>query len=213
MSDLRWDPRRGKFVDDRVDMAERMRAAAKRLGITLENAVMTEKNALVPYLEGKDTPSDRGRTSVDADASEHETHQKLIAVARRVGKKLARIEVVNPAGEMIAVWKAHEGALTREGHDMVLPISEQETDVKKAKKTKAAGKKPAKKTSGPGVIATIVETISRASGASLDEITTVLVKKFPDRKKASMEATAKIQASRNAKRKEKSEKRGLVYYG
>ena len=51
----------------------------------------------------------------------------------------------------------------------------------KAKKTAA---KPAKSSTGPnkpGVIATIVEMISRTEGASKDEILKILIKKFPDR--------------------------------
>jgi hypothetical protein len=62
------------------------------------------------------------------------------------------------------------------------------------------------------VIATIVDTISREKGASIDELVGVLTKKFPDRDEAGMRATCRIQANRNATSKDKDEKRGLVYY-
>jgi hypothetical protein len=60
-----------------------------------------------------------------------------------------------------------------------------------AKKKKA----PAVKVKVPGVIATIVDTISRAKGASIDEIVEVLVKAFPDRDADGMKATTRIQSS------------------
>jgi hypothetical protein len=63
-----------------------------------------------------------------------------------------------------------------------------------------------------GVIATIVETISRERVASTEEILEVLVKKFPDRPADGMKATIRIQANRNASSKERDEKRGLIYF-
>jgi hypothetical protein len=89
-----------------------------------------------------------------------------------------------------------------------------------AKKT-AAKKKVAKKTTvkktaekkGPGVIATIIATISKANGASADEIMEVLTKTFPDREPDGMRKTAMIQANKNCKSKDRHETRGLVYYG
>jgi hypothetical protein len=74
-----------------------------------------------------------------------------------------------------------------------------------AAKNKVAG-------NGPGVIATIVETISRAKGASIEELVAVLSKKFPNRGEDGMRATTRIQANRNCTSKEKDEKRGLVYF-
>jgi hypothetical protein len=73
-----------------------------------------------------------------------------------------------------------------------------------------------KKASGekkPGVIASIVEAISAAKGATAEEIHAGLVKKFPERDPKGMRATVRIQANRNAVKKEKIEGRGLVYYG
>ena len=64
----------------------------------------------------------------------------------------------------------------------------------------------------PGVIAAIVETISRARGASIDEIVAVLVKKFPDRDPDGMKATARIQSNKNCTSKEKHDRRGLVFF-
>lgn len=88
--------------------------------------------------------------------------------------------------------------------------------VKKAAKksgAKKAVKAKSDKPRGPGVIATIIETIGRANGASANEILEVLVKKFPDREPDSMRKTVMIQANKNAKSKERSEKRGVIYYG
>lgn len=86
---------------------------------------------------------------------------------------------------------------------------------KKTKKTaaKKSGAKPAATPRGEGVIATIIKTIGRANGASADECLEVLVKAFPDRAPESMRKTVMIQANKNAKSKERSEKRGVVYYG
>ncbi len=74
--------------------------------------------------------------------------------------------------------------------------------------TKVMGKRKKK----VGIIDTIKEVISRAAGATADEIVAILVKKFPDHKASGMRTTVKIQASRNATSKENDEKRGLVYY-
>lgn len=84
------------------------------------------------------------------------------------------------------------------------------------KAAKSGAKKSAPKAAGPkgeGVIATIIKTISRASGASASELVEILTAKFPDREPDSMRKTVMIQANKNAKRKEDSEKRGRVYYG
>ena len=82
------------------------------------------------------------------------------------------------------------------------------TKSKKAKKSSANGG-----TAKPGVIATIVETIGRPTGASINELVAVLSKQFPDREPDGMRATCRIQANANARRKDRTEKRGLVYYG
>jgi hypothetical protein len=64
-----------------------------------------------------------------------------------------------------------------------------------------------------GVIATIVEVISKGRGGTINEIVEALSKKFPERNPDSMRKTALIQANRNATSKDKTdEKRGLVYY-
>lgn len=77
-----------------------------------------------------------------------------------------------------------------------------------------AKKKPGKTALRPkaGVIATIVEQISKDKGASIKELVGVLIKKFPDRDEAGMKATCRIQANRHATSKEQDEKRGLVYF-
>lgn len=66
--------------------------------------------------------------------------------------------------------------------------------------------------SRPGVIAEIVEAISRDTGATVTELLVILVKKFPDRDPAGMRATAQTQATKRATHKIRDEKRGLVYY-
>lgn len=79
-------------------------------------------------------------------------------------------------------------------------------------KKKSAAPKATKASKGPGVISTIIETISRDRGASKDEILEVLVKKFPERDADGMAKTVVIQANKNATSKERDEKRGLIYY-
>ena len=88
----------------------------------------------------------------------------------------------------------------------------------KSKKTAAKQTAVVKKaadgngTKGPGVIATIVETIRREKGATSDECLAVLVKAFPDRDPDGMIKTIRIQAAKNATSKERDEERGLVYF-
>ncbi len=81
-----------------------------------------------------------------------------------------------------------------------------------AKKEKAVVARSISAAQAPGVIATIVNTISRAKDASIDEIVEVLVKTFPDRDADGMKATTRNQANRNCTSKERDEKRGLIYY-
>jgi hypothetical protein len=63
-----------------------------------------------------------------------------------------------------------------------------------------------------GVIASIVEVISREKGGTIEEIVTVLSKRFPDRDETGMTNTARVQANANCTSKERDAKRGLVYY-
>jgi hypothetical protein len=65
---------------------------------------------------------------------------------------------------------------------------------------------------GPGVIATIIEMISRDRGASAAEILAKLVENFPDREEAGMHKTIIIQCNRHCSSKEMDEKRGRVYH-
>jgi len=81
---------------------------------------------------------------------------------------------------------------------------------KKAKTAKTtAAPKAAKR---PGVIATLVDCISKEKGATADEIVAVLVKAFPDREEAGMRKTVLIQANRSCTSKEIDEKRGRIYF-
>jgi hypothetical protein len=67
-------------------------------------------------------------------------------------------------------------------------------------------------TERPGVISVIVETIARKTGATVEKLVAVLVKKFPDRDADGMRATRRTQVSRYATSKDRDEKRGLVYF-
>jgi hypothetical protein len=84
------------------------------------------------------------------------------------------------------------------------PPSTQENQSMTAKK-KVAG-------NGTGVIATIVETISREKGGTIAEIVAILSKRFPDRNPDSMRVTSRIQANTHCTSKEKTDARGLIYY-
>jgi hypothetical protein len=64
----------------------------------------------------------------------------------------------------------------------------------------------------PGVIATIIATISRDRGASKSEILKILTEKFSDREPDSMARTIGIQAPKQCTSKQDEEKRGRVYY-
>lgn len=101
----------------------------------------------------------------------------------------------------------------------------QENDMSKTKTSKTKGGKKAKATpkakaapKGPGVIATIARMMQRKTGASKSEIHAQLVKDFPKRDKNALLTTASIQVNRYPKEhrlkvtKERSDKRGLVYY-
>jgi hypothetical protein len=76
--------------------------------------------------------------------------------------------------------------------------------------------KPAAKTNGstakPGVIETIIATISRERGASADEVLEILKGKFPDRDPDGMRRTIGIQAPKNCTSKDDDQKRGRVFY-
>jgi hypothetical protein len=90
------------------------------------------------------------------------------------------------------------------------PAQETNNMAKKAKATKKTAAPKAAK--GPGVIATIIDCISKEKGATADEIVAVLVKTFPNREEAGMRKTALIQANKNCTSKEADEKRGRVYH-
>lgn len=205
----RWDTRTSRFVDSRVEDRRRQEAAASRLGVTLENDTMS-KLTIAPF--HGETEIARGRTSINADAQDFEIQAKVVKAALRAGlKKIERIDVVAEDGTIAESWSLDLATKTlhKTGTDVSMAVSTQETTDMPAKK-KA---KPKKVMNGGGVIATIIDTIKRDRGASADEIVAVLTKKFPDRKAKSMMNTVKIQAAKNAKKKTKDDKRGLVYHG
>lgn len=85
----------------------------------------------------------------------------------------------------------------------------------KAKKTAAPSSNcdgGAKGPEGPGVISTIIATISRDDGASADECLEVLKKAFPERNPELMIKTVRIQANKQKTSKQAVDGRGLVYY-
>lgn len=219
----RWDPRRSKFVDERVDYTRRLKAAAEKLGIILEDDM---KFKIVPYIAGQTLPYDRAATSISVTAPQWERDDKIKKAALRAGKKLERVEVVDHQGALTATWTVdsekkslHNQAtgtsisLTEEQAQPVTETQEEADMASKSKKvSKANGSSKKAGEKKPGVIATIVETMKRDRGASADEILAVLVKKFPDRTQKGMMATVRIQANRNAKKKDKDEKRGGVVY-
>lgn len=170
-----------------------------------------------------------------------EVPSKVVHAFTRGGKAVTTVSATNEDGTMFGAWtRSDEGQAVQNNAVYLTPAPSEprkvrtktasaspasaETVVKlpdavdsvskdkpMAKKRKA-GSKGNGVARGPGVIATIVETISRASGASVAEIIEVLKKKFPERKVKAMTTTIKIQAPRNATTTEKSDKRGLVYY-
>jgi hypothetical protein len=87
-----------------------------------------------------------------------------------------------------------------------------------AKKTaakKAAVKKTAKGSTGvnkPGVIATIVDCISKERGSTVDETWAVLTRKFVDRDPDGMRKTELIQSNQQKTSKEAVDGRGTVFY-
>jgi len=114
----------------------------------------------------------------------------------------------------------NEDTMTKTSKTTKTAKTAKKSKAKKSKAKKSAVKKPvaargksATKTTGPGVIDTIVECIAKPNGASADEILAVLTKRFPDREPDSMRKTILIQANKNAKKKDTDDKRGKVYYG
>ncbi len=155
----------------------------------------------------------RGKTSIKDDASAEEITAKVLHAVYRAGKKTVKVELTRN-GEIIETRQISETdiatAAAASAAEGSTPDAEEESEVAAKKKTNGKSKSGVKKE--PGVIATIVETMGRASGVTVEEMAGILAKKFPDRKVKSMTSTCKIQLSKNAKSKDKDEKRGLVYY-
>lgn len=175
---------------------------------------------------------ERGSTSVPDDTGQVELFTKMGAAYFRCAKgAVKKVRVESEAGELIREWE--------EGHNAEFPKPDPKApkpapkiEVKSVSAAKPNGKaKPGSKTKGDkasappskgkgkeggikkvGVIATIVETMSRKSGASVPEIVAVLMKKFPDRDEKGMTSTVRIQANKQSTSKEKDDKRGTVYY-
>jgi hypothetical protein len=88
----------------------------------------------------------------------------------------------------------------------------QPQEIEMAKKTAAKKVSSTGAAKAPGVIATIIATISRDRGASKSEILKILTEKFPEREPDSMARTIGIQAPKNCTSREDDEKRGGVVY-
>jgi hypothetical protein len=84
---------------------------------------------------------------------------------------------------------------------------------KKASTKKAtATKRPVGLPKKVGVIAAILESISKDKGSTVDETWTVLKNRFPDRDPDGMRKTAMIQSNKQKTSKEVIEGRGTVFY-
>jgi hypothetical protein len=81
-----------------------------------------------------------------------------------------------------------------------------------AKSAKKSTKKPVAVLKKEGVIAKIVECISKEKGSTVDETLAVLVKAFPERNPDGMRKTAMIQSNKQKTSKEAVDGRGTVFY-
>jgi hypothetical protein len=127
-------------------------------------------------------------------------------------------------GKVVVEEKAAATTSPQDAAPTDAPSASQSEDTSMAKtkkntKTKRAAKvKAPKADKGPGVVATIARMMQRGNGASKAEIHAELIKVFPGRKKDALLTTASLQVNRYPKEhklkvlKEKSDKRGLVYY-
>jgi len=189
---LRWNSNRSYWEVDPMLLSQEDKMATKLI--------------VTPY-DANGLVLARGKTSVAENATQEMINAKVNYAFHRAGKKATRVELTKDGAihsayplvdfgpKPVEEQTAHEGP-------------EQEADMakKKATKKKATGERK------PGVIACIVELISRPQGATIDQMIAVLTKKFPDRKAKSMTSTCKIQANKNATTKDKNKDGAVVYY-
>lgn len=166
----------------------------------------------------------RGITSIADGSGEVAVFGKMGAAYHRCAAgSVHKIIVTNEAGETLREWEEGGAILPKPVPSEKAPSLDKTIKKAKAKGAAKAAKavakaKPAKAAAvknsekGPGVIATIVATISRSQGASAEEGLAVLTKTFPQREPKGMLSTFRIQANRHCTKKDKDEKRGLVYY-
>lgn len=216
---MRWCPRRNKFVVDQfTTTSSRESEMKKKWKITCYDAA----NEVIA----------RGSTSVPEDTGQVELFAKMGAAYHRcAADTVHKVIVTNDADERIREWEKGQNAEFPVPDPEAKPAPKKLADTKKkvaakpAKKSAAKAKakapeKPAKKGAAKaggikkvGVIATIVELMSRKNGASIPEIVEGLMEKFPDRDEKGMTSTARIQANKHQKSKEKDDSRGgMVYY-
>lgn len=174
---------------------------------------------ITPYIataetDGLPSPNKRAISSIKEGTDRKELANKIVAVALRSGKRTTKIEITDSKGlNLLETWTVDGQNVTAENGDSFPLVAKQEEKevVAKSESKKSTTRK--KLNGGPGVIETIVKIISRDRGASIVECVDELKKVFPDRKVSSMTFTVKKQAYLNAKRRERDEKRGVVYYG
>lgn len=171
------------------------------------------KLVITPYTaDGK--ALERGKTSINADASPEEIDAKIQSAAKRAGKQTAHVNVTDNEGFLHTSWNvpgtpapAVDTAIATPTTESAVPATKKTKSPKSPKKSATNGR--VKKV---GVIATILEMLNRASGTTVEEALDRLKTKFPERERDSMRTTCKIQLARHCKSKDKSETRGLIYY-
>lgn len=193
---LRWNQRKGKWEPD-----------------PFYNPQEDNMKLIVTPYDVNGLALIRGKTSLKEDATAEEITAKVQYAFLRAGKKTVKVEITKD-GQIVDTRAVTEQdfAAAASAAETSADQPDAEENENMAKNGKSTKTRKAKKPRAPGVIAAIIEAMSRASGVSLEETVAILTKKFPERKTKSMTSTAKIQLSKNAKSKEKNEKRGLVYY-
>lgn len=209
---MRWDPRKSKWVPDPFITA------------TTQDATMKWK---ITSFDAEGNVIPRASSTIDEGLPMIEVYAKMGAIYHRhpTPEIIAKMVVNDQADGLIREWEVG-GAVLPKPEEATPAKGKGKSNGKKtngkpakgdkaqaAKKGQAGAKAKSDKPKGPGVIATVIEIINRDKGASVEEMVEILSKKFPEREVKGMTSTIRIQANKNNKRKEKDEKRGLVYYG
>jgi len=163
-------------------------------------------NKVIDMEEAQAKAAEKGKAAGKAEDKGGKADQAIKATEAEVGKvyKLniegnvveAKCTKVTPKVARFVDAKDDEETYELGSDDMIVPVAAK-ADKKAAKpkgdgKTKGAAKKPAVE-KGPGVIATILELITKKGPISQEKIVDALVAKFPDREKESMTKTVRAQ--------------------